>query len=98
LLREQGSVAGTVLAGRGLRLEAVRDLIVTVLAEHPPSDLHGGAHSVELLQPAYAFELIRTTRDLVDHLAALSADQHRAAPLVDLIRQRLDELERLLGG
>jgi ATP-dependent Clp protease ATP-binding subunit ClpC len=97
LLREEGSVAETVLTGRGLRLEQVRDLIVKVLAEHPPADPQGSAMSVGLLQPAYAFELIRTTRDLVDQLAALMTDEDRAATLVDLIRQRLDELERLLG-
>jgi ATP-dependent Clp protease ATP-binding subunit ClpC len=98
LLREHGSVAGTVLAGRGLRLDDLRDRVVTLLAELPPADPPGGAMSCELFQPAHAFELIRTTRDLVDQLAVSTTDEDRAATLVDLIRQRLDELERLLGG
>lgn len=98
LLHAEGSVAETALTGRGLRLDDLRDRVVALLAEHPQADPHGGAHGVELVQPAYAFELIRTTRDLVDQLAGLANDEDRAAIAVALIRQRLDELERLLGG
>jgi ATP-dependent Clp protease ATP-binding subunit ClpC len=93
LLRVEGSVAEGILSARGLRLDDVRNLVVEVTGKHPVSDAPPTA------EPASdTFELVRTTRDLVDQLADLAHDWQRAEALTGLIRQRLDELERLLGG
>ncbi len=89
LLCTERSAAAAILAGHGLRADDVRETIVQLYAEGPPvsqssADLH-------------VFELVRTTRDLVDQLARLAHDSTKADALVELIRQRLDELERFPG-
>lgn len=89
LLRTEGSVAAAILARQGLLADEVRETIVRLYAEGPPISQSSG--------DLHVLELVRTTRELVDQLARLAHDGSKADALVELIRQRLDELERYLG-
>jgi ATP-dependent Clp protease ATP-binding subunit ClpC len=89
LLRTEGSVAAAILARHGLRADDVHETIVNLYTEAPPQS-QSPSHP-------HVFELVRTVNELVDQLGRLAHDSRKAEALVELIRQRLDELERFLG-
>ena len=86
LLREEKSVAASILVGRGLRLEEVRNLVVQYMAEDKAgmtSSTHTGA-----------FDQIEHLHQLVAQLAAMLPDNADARKLVGRIHQSLDQLKR----
>jgi ATP-dependent Clp protease ATP-binding subunit ClpC len=87
LLREEGSIAGSILVARGLRLEEARNQVLKLIEElpHPPGPRFG----VEL-------QTIDVIKQFVEQLAMLPPGP-RAEALRDHILERLDQLGRSLG-
>lgn len=86
LLREESSVAASVLVGRGLRLDEVRNLVVQWLAEKKAG--------ITFSNHAGAFDQIENLHQLVAQLAAMIADDADARALAARIHQSLDQLKR----
>jgi ATP-dependent Clp protease ATP-binding subunit ClpC len=85
LLREEQSVAASILAARGVRLNIARDTVARLSAELPtsPAPAPTGIST---------FEKIENIRDLVEQLARMARDPGEAHALADRIRDALDEL------
>ena len=88
LLREETSVAGSVLTRHGLRLDEVRNMVVKLLAE--PS-------TAPTASSGEVFDQIDHIKHLVDELAGLKPDNSNARALADRIHESLDRLEQQLG-
>jgi ATP-dependent Clp protease ATP-binding subunit ClpC len=88
LLREEGSVAASVLTSRGLTLDSVRGAVAKLSAdsERPPTFMTGVG----------VFDEIEQIKQSVGLLAGMAPDNPDAQPLVERIRIRLDGLKRLL--
>jgi len=89
LLREEGSVAASVLTGLGLRLDDVRNTLVKLLAEEP--DLLATSTSAEIS------EQIDHIKQLVEQLVDRPPDSGDAHALADRIRDSLEGLKRHLA-
>ncbi len=105
LLRDEGTLAGSILAAQGLRLAAVRDNVVAILNEGRQSVLS------EKTQPALPEESqlaaealgrfvarIDGIRDLVEQLGQAAAGGPEAKDLVDRINRELDALKPSPGA
>jgi ATP-dependent Clp protease ATP-binding subunit ClpC len=90
LLREDTSVAGSILTRQGLRADDVRETLVTLLAE-PPAP---GASSTR----ATVSEQIERIEQSVEQLVGLSANSSDARVLGNRIRDSLEALKRCLGN
>lgn len=88
LLREEGSVAGSVLTTLGLRLDEVRQTTVRLLAEQPTTSR---STSVALS------ERIEQVKVLVQQFARTPSGSSEARELVERIGRELDMLKRDLG-
>jgi len=89
LLREEGSVAASVLTGLGLRLDDVRHTIVEHLAEQPdPSALSTSAE---------VSEQIDHIKQLVEQLVGMPSHSTGAHALAARIRDSLEGLKRHLA-
>jgi ATP-dependent Clp protease ATP-binding subunit ClpC len=89
LLREERSVAASILTARGLRIEEVRNTIVTLRAESPALSTSSTIADVR--------EVIDEIKQMVEQLAGLPAHSSEASPLAALIRDRLEDLKRRLA-
>jgi ATP-dependent Clp protease ATP-binding subunit ClpC len=85
LLREEQSVAASILAARGVRLNIARDTVARLSAELPtsPPPAPTGVST---------FEEVENIRHLVEQLARMARDPGEARALADRIRDALDEL------
>jgi ATP-dependent Clp protease ATP-binding subunit ClpA len=90
LLRAHGSVAESILAKHGLRLEDVRTAIREVLHESP-------RRSSAAIDGGLSGE-IDSIKGMVRQLAGRSSDSEEAATLRELIVRSLDALKRHLAG
>jgi ATP-dependent Clp protease ATP-binding subunit ClpC len=88
LLREERSVAESILTARGLRIDEVRNTIVARRAESPALSTSSTTADVS--------ELIDEIREMVKRLAGLASHSSEASPLAALIRDRLEDLKRRL--
>lgn len=89
LLRNERSVAASILTARGLRLDDVRNTVVALRAESPapPTSPHTGDVG----------ELIDEIKDMVERLAGLPSHSSEAFSLATIIRDRLEDLKRRLA-
>lgn len=90
LLREQGSVAASILADHGLRLDEVRSTIVRLLGE-PVGAMAPGSRIALADQ-------IAQIKSLVRQLAETASDTGKADQLTERIVWHLDELQREFFG
>jgi ATP-dependent Clp protease ATP-binding subunit ClpC len=86
LLRAEGSLAASVLISLGLRIQDVRIMLTTLLAESPMTSEQPGAR---------VFEEIEEIKRLVEQLAAMPAGD-TAQGLAHRIRDSLDALKLYL--
>jgi ATP-dependent Clp protease ATP-binding subunit ClpA len=89
LLREESSVAGSILTGRGLRADDVRQTLVKLLADAP-------APETSLVRSDVA-EQIDHIKRLVEQLAGMAPDSSETHVLAHRLRDSLDGLKRHLG-
>jgi ATP-dependent Clp protease ATP-binding subunit ClpC len=85
LLREEQSVAASILAARGVGLNIARDTVARLSAELPTSPPPASTG-------VSTFEKIENIRDLVEQLARMARDPSEAHAVADRIRDALDEL------
>ena len=90
LLREGASVAASILTQHGLRLNEVRNTVVKLLAESPPSP--------EASTDVGVTELIAEIKRLVQLLAETTPGSNVAGELTQRIDGLLDALKRLRGN
>jgi ATP-dependent Clp protease ATP-binding subunit ClpC len=90
VLREDSSVAASILIARGLRLDEVRNTIVRLLGESP-----SGADAPTRAEASARIDEIRR---LVQALARLPTGSSEARDLEKGIDDRLAVLKRILGG
>jgi ATP-dependent Clp protease ATP-binding subunit ClpC len=90
LLREQGSVAASILASHGLTLDGVRDAVVQLLAEAARSSSETANHRVE---PRDEIDDIKLR---IDELGLFHLADDQVRDLIARIRRDLDELKRHL--
>jgi ATP-dependent Clp protease ATP-binding subunit ClpC len=89
LLRDERSVAASILTARGLRMDDVRNTVVKLLAEPPaPSTSSTGAD---------AREVIDEIKSMVEQLAGSPSHSNEAYSLAARIRDRLEDLKRRLA-
>ena len=86
LLREDGTVAASVLTSHGLTLDGVRGAVARLSAdsETPPTFMTSGR----------VFDEIEHIKQSVGRLAGMAPDNPDTQPLVERIRIRLDGLKR----
>ena len=89
LLREEGSVAGTILHSHGLRVDQARNDILTLLDERPAGWQQPLLRETQL-------NLVDVIRQMVDQLAQSVGDRDRGEALAVHIREKLDQLRQLL--
>jgi ATP-dependent Clp protease ATP-binding subunit ClpA len=100
LLREQGSIAASVLNRHGVRLEGAREAVVKLLRESPaaPDALeHRDHRELRLGDPlaVEAAERVASIRRLVHELGRKGPDDAEARDLMQQIEQSLDAVLRL---
>jgi ATP-dependent Clp protease ATP-binding subunit ClpC len=86
ILREGKSTAAAILAERGLRLTEVREAVLKLVAERPPT-FHTEVSA-----------LIQGMNQLLDRLSAIGAENAEARSIIQRIRELADALRRKLGG
>jgi ATP-dependent Clp protease ATP-binding subunit ClpC len=89
LLRDDSSVAGSLLTARGLRSDDVRNTVVKLLAE-PPAPSTSSAR-------ADVFEEIDEIKLMVEQLAGMPSHSGETYALAVRIRDRLERLKRRLA-
>jgi ATP-dependent Clp protease ATP-binding subunit ClpA len=89
LLREEGSVAASVLTGLGLQFEDVRSTLVKLLAEQPDPPAFSASAEIS--------EQIDHIKLLVEQLADMPPDSGEAHAVAGRIRDSLDGLKRHLA-
>ena len=89
LVRQEGSIAGSVLSGRGLRIDAAREAVIRTLADPATPGLRSRAEAAEHLD---------LLKQLVDQLAGTPANSAAARVLVQRIHFSLDRLRTMLSG
>ena len=87
LLHEDQSVAGGILSGYGMRLEAVREQLLTLLKESTPTAHQ--SHDLDWLDRVNRIERIK---QLVERLEHAKPGSGEAQELIKVIRQVLDTL------
>jgi len=90
VLREDTSMAASILTARGLRLDEVRNTIVRLLGESPTA--------LDTSSRAETSERIEELRLLVQALVRLPSGSNEARDLAKGIDDRLAVLKRILGG
>lgn len=80
LLREERSVAGSILIAHGMRIESAREQILKILGQPPESSED-------------RVDYIEQIRHLVEGLARAPAGSRQARELIERIRRALDALE-----
>jgi ATP-dependent Clp protease ATP-binding subunit ClpC len=90
LLREEHSIAASILTALGLRLDEVRRTILKLLAELPAAPV----------SPAHVavFDQIEQIKLVVQQLAETPPDSSEAHEIVERIGRELDVVKRTLGG
>ncbi len=88
LLREESSVAASILTRHGLRLDDVRNTVVKLLAEPPTPSTSSTRANVS--------EQIDHSKQSVGQLAGMPPDSSEAHALADRIRDSLEGLKRHL--
>lgn len=88
LLREESSVAASILTRHGLRLDDVRNTVVKLLAEPPTPSTSSTRANVS--------EQIDHIKQSVGQLAGMPPDSSEAHALADRIRDSLEGLKRHL--
>lgn len=86
VLREENSRAATILMTRGLRAGELRETLARLIRNDGPS-----SHRTEVSA------LIHGINQLLERLAAITAESGDARSLVDEIRQRVSALERRMN-
>jgi ATP-dependent Clp protease ATP-binding subunit ClpC len=86
ILREEESRAATILMTRGLRAGELREALAKLVRNDGPS-----SHRTEVSA------LIHGINQLLERLAAITAESGEARSLVDEIRQRVSALERQMN-
>jgi ATP-dependent Clp protease ATP-binding subunit ClpC len=89
LLREERSVAASILTARGLRIEDIRNTIVTLRAESPVRPTGWTTPDVR--------SAIDEIKEMVERLAGLPPHSGETLSLAALIRDRLEDLKRRLA-
>ena len=95
LLRDEQSVAGSMLAARGLHLDDARELVVKLLAEGTPAETEGAGHSPERED---AIARIGSIGALVQQLAEATTDAPDVQQLIARIDENLEVLKRYFRG
>lgn len=90
LLRDETSLAASILIRHGLRPDDVRNDLLKLLAEPPSPSIPSAPVDVSA-------QIDRITH-LVEQLARMASDRSEARALTDRIRDSLNELRRHLGG
>lgn len=89
LLRQEGTIAGSILASHGLRVNQVRETVARVLAE--PVRVTAEARSE-------AAALAEQIKQWVDELARGPAGGPEAETMTQRLHAGIDAMRRLLGG
>jgi len=89
LLREEQSIAFTILNGYGMRLDAVRDQLTQLLTA-PPAAAQGESGFTAVT--FHRLDRIEHLRHLVDQLEHAVPGSAEAREAIDLIRQALDAM------
>ena len=89
LLRDENSGAASILTARGLRIDDVRNTIVTLRAESPAPSTSSTTADVR--------EVIDEIKQIVEQLAGLPSHSSEAFSLAALICDRLEDLKRRLA-